>query len=393
MYSAVSWPAVGAGWCAALSGAPTEARAALEQRLASRLGALDVLLTDSGTSALRLALGERGATRPVAVPAYSCYDIVTAVDGAELPVVFYDVDPSTLGPEEGSLREAIETEPSAVVVCHLFGHLVDVPAVEAVCGEALLVEDAAQGVGGRLRGRALGSFGSVSVLSFGRGKGMTGGSGGALLAHDERGREVVASARRTLGDAQGGARSMVALAAQLVLGRPSVYGLPASLPFLHLGETRYHPPRPPTAMADAAVAVLGRTIDLTDREIAVRGRHARRLEAALAGSCRASGMRPVDQGEPGYLRLPALLTSSDRSSPAEWERLGVARGYPRPLPELPTVQDRTLRPRPMPGAESLADRLVTLPTHSLLREQDLAALEEWLAAGANAHAPVEAADG
>ena len=45
-----------------------------------------------------------------------------------------------------------------------------------------VVEDAAQGLGATWRGRPLGSFGDVSVLSFGRGKGWTGGVGGALLA-------------------------------------------------------------------------------------------------------------------------------------------------------------------------------------------------------------------
>ena len=54
-------------------------------------------------------------------------------------------------------------------------------ALAAMGGDADAAEDAAQEAGATLHGRRLGSFGDLSVLSFGRGKGVTGGGGGALL--------------------------------------------------------------------------------------------------------------------------------------------------------------------------------------------------------------------
>ena len=75
-------------------------------------------------SALRLAIeiASEGAEDPVvALPAYSCYDVATAAIGAGVKVVLYDIDPSTLGPDWESLEKAMQVEPVALVVAHLFG--------------------------------------------------------------------------------------------------------------------------------------------------------------------------------------------------------------------------------------------------------------------------------
>ena len=65
----------------------------------------ELLLTDSGTSALALALQRAARERPgpAALPAFCCYDIATAADVAGVPFVLYDVDPETLGPDPASL--------------------------------------------------------------------------------------------------------------------------------------------------------------------------------------------------------------------------------------------------------------------------------------------------
>ena len=68
----------------------------------------------------------------------------------------------------------------AVVVAYLYGIPFDTAPVRAAAGAvgAWLIEDAAQGAGASFRGRALGAFGDLSMLSFGRGKGVTAGRGG-----------------------------------------------------------------------------------------------------------------------------------------------------------------------------------------------------------------------
>jgi dTDP-4-amino-4,6-dideoxygalactose transaminase len=309
--------------------------------------------------------------------------MATAAEGAGATVVLYDVDASTLGPDLESLSSLRALHPAAVVVGHLFGHVVDVIGVSGVTGDAMLIEDAAQGAGGRLRGKPLGSFGSLSVLSFGRGKGMTGGGGGALLAHDDRGAAALGWARAHHPVAAGskGLRGVGALAAQMVLGRPSLYALPAALPFLHLGETRYHPPRPPRPLAPASMAVLNRVLPHVDDRATTWARNATRLLGALRRSPRLRPPVPVEAGDPGFLRLPAVLTAGGPWEAAQGraQRLGVTRGYPTTLAALPSLGPRLMGAVPLlPGATRLAESLVTLPTHGLLAEGDLAALERWI---------------
>jgi hypothetical protein len=161
-------------------------------------------------------------------------------------------------------------------------------------------------------------------------------------------------------------------AAQWMLGRPSLYALPSAIPGLALGETVYHPPRPPRALPRAAATLLRRTRAAAEREADARRRNARALLAALDGVPGIRPIRPADGADPGFLRLALLL---DAPLPPDAARLGIARGYPLPLAALPALKPRLTGPeRRFPGAETLASHLVTLPTHSLLTPADLGAI-------------------
>ncbi|MGE3595704.1 MAG: DegT/DnrJ/EryC1/StrS family aminotransferase [Dehalococcoidia bacterium] len=381
----MTFGAVTAGLRASVLGDPgSEVQRRVTEKLAARYGARDVLLTDSGTTALRLAIlaAMGGSKGPVALPGYGCYDLATAAIGAGAHVALYDLDPWTLGPDLSSLGATMAaTRPKAVVVAHLFGCAVDVDAVQAVSSGAVVIEDAAQGAGGRLGGRPLGGIGSLSVLSFGRGKGMTGGGGGALLARDDRGLVLIGRARREVGAASTrGVGNMIAMAGQLVLGRPSLYGIPASLPFLHLGETVYQEPRVPGRAPTASMAMLERLMDPSDLEAGTRERNATRLARSVTRSRLVEPIRVLPGSEPGYLRLPVLLRKTEETArAAAWRRHGVTFMYPQTLKSLPALGPHLIdRGAALPGSSTLVERLLTLPTHGLLSEGDLRTLEAWL---------------
>jgi dTDP-4-amino-4,6-dideoxygalactose transaminase len=358
----------------------------VHEAIALRYGARGVLLTDSGTSALALALraAERLRSTPVALPAYGCYDLATAADAARLPVVLYDLDPLTLGPNFASLERALQHGARAIVVAHFYGVPVDLDRVRRLAGEyhALVIEDAAQGAGVSYAGRRAGALGSLGVLSFGRGKGITGGGGGALLAGDESGARALATVSHEVGRPGGSLRTCVVTAAQWLLARPSLYELPASLPFLGLGETSYRPPHPAAAPPAFVLGVLERTLPLADEEAERRRRNAERLLAVLgAGSGRLAAVRGAAGATPGYLRLPVLARGGERAAALgdDAARLGIMPAYPCALPDLPGFGDRVRgTSEDFDGARLLASQLVTLPTHGRLDARDLAALEEWL---------------
>lgn len=383
-YSPLTLSAVWAGMSAALSNTE-ELRDHLSATLCDRYHARSALLVDSGTNALRLALAGVRARRDgiIALPAYCCYDLATAVEGADATVVLYDVDPATLGPDPASLERALARRPTAVVAAHLFGYAVDVGRLSRLCGEAgaILIEDAAQGAGGELDGRPLGAFGSLSVLSFGRGKGMTGGGGGALLARDDIGEEILASAKRGLARSPAGVFTAVSLSAQWALGRPALFGLPASIPQLRLGETVYRSPTLPSGMNAGALGALAVALSVAPRSADLRRATAERLLRSARASTRVRSVMPIPDARPGYLRLPLRIATDPVGAViAQLEMHGVARAYPKALVDLESLRSRVVNgDDAFPGARALAGSLVTFPTHELVEPRDIAALDCWLA--------------
>ena len=372
VYSPVTVGSVAAAFIASATGGE-RARSRVLELVRAEHGPRDLLLLDSGTSALTLALRaacreaeEAGRAPLVALPAYGCFDLATAAVGANARVVLYDLDPATLGPDWPSLKRALAYRPAAVVVAHLYGVPVDVARVVGVAAavDAVVIDDAAQGVGASIAGRPLGSLGSRGILSFGRGKGRTGGGGGALLANDERGADLLARVRGEVAAPELGLRAAVVLKTQWLLGRPSLYWIPASLPFLGLGETPYRAPHPASSMAAASLGALAAAWDESTREI-VRRREAaaawRRSTMVQGWSIPESDATAAVRGE---LRLAVVLPPDQHSSNVV-ERLGggVMPGYPVTLAQLPALADRLQHPEPMPGADALTQRLVTLPCH------------------------------
>jgi len=356
-------------------------RPRVERLLRALYPAREAVLLGSGTHALdlaiRVAVRVVGEPCVVALPAYSCYDVATAAVGADVHIALYDVDPWTLAPDLESVTATLAEGARVVVVAPLFGIPVDWDAIDhclAAFG-ALAIEDAAQGQGALWRGSPLGSHGALSVLSFGRGKGWTGGRGGALLMRRFPLDGHLATAR-----SPGLSHELAALGsatAQSLLGRPALYRLPAAIPFLHLGETRYRAPSAPRGMTRAAAALLERTLPLATREAAVRKANAEALLARIPPDSRARAVAPPRAGTPGFLRLPLRVPNglAGLPDPRLARRLGVTPGYPTTLAALIPVRERLTRASGRwPGAEELVRQLVTLPTHSLVSAAERDAL-------------------
>ncbi len=383
VHSPIAWSAV-----AAALAIGHDVRGEVAESLRRRFAAVDVLLTNSGTSALTLALraGRAQAAAPVALPAWGCYDLATAAVGADVGVVLYDLDPETLNPDRQSLAAALRAGARTVVLADLYGMPVDPQILSDVWNASheplVVIDDAAQAAGATLAGRPVGTAGSLTVLSFGRGKGITGGGGGALLAIDERGAELLRAVRARLQPPAPGARQTLALAAQWVLGRPATFGAVAALPFLHVGETIYREPSPLRGLPGSAARALRVSWRQVDADAGLRRRHAARLLDLLRASRAFRAIHPVPGAEPGYLRLPVLCepAARERAGQRAARRLGIQPGYPKPLGSLDALRNRGgYGGGPFPGAEMLSERLCTFPTHRLVGERDFARLESWIA--------------
>ncbi|MGH7658058.1 MAG: DegT/DnrJ/EryC1/StrS family aminotransferase, partial [Gemmatimonadales bacterium] len=303
-------------------------------------------------------------------------------DMAGATVRLYDLDPGTLGPEPESLARALELGVDCVVIVHAFGLAVDHRKIgELIAGhDVTVIEDAAQAAGGSYNGHVLGSLDTLAVLSFGRGKGITAGGGGALLGHGARGASLLARVAPLVKYGIRGMAGWVKTTAQWALARPAIYAVPSALPFLHLGATLYNPPHPVRQLSNAAAGILLRTMGTIDREARIRRRNAAAISSAVT-SGRFAPIPPEPGAEPGYLRLPVLAPISARHEIDDSvARMGVMPGYPVPLHRLGGF-DRVASPGEYPGAEKLADRLLTVPVHGKMSVADLDKLSRWLSDG------------
>lgn len=336
-------------------------------------GAKHVFLVSSGKAALTLillALKRLSDRREVLLPAYTCFSVPAAVERAGLSVTLADVDPETFDFDYGSLGKSIGPETLCVVSTHLFGIPSDIERVQRLCVQTgiFLIEDAAQAMGGRYKGRMVGSLGDVGFFSLGRGKNITGGSGGIILTNSER----IAAALAVEYDGLGtlGITTALGELARIVLMsifiRPTLYWLPAALPFLGLGETRFERDFPLRRMSGTSAGTLRHW---RDRLI-----QANRIRAVAAAYFRARlGLEGLEGACIPYLRVPVLMGSRearDRACALSLRRgLGIGRMYPSPINEIEEIKDR-FTGQTFPSAKLIADTLLTLPTHHLVAKND-----------------------
>ncbi|WP_337749817.1 DegT/DnrJ/EryC1/StrS family aminotransferase [Microbacterium sp. B19(2022)] len=182
--------AMRSGWIAPL-GPDVDA---FERELAERVGVAHAVALSSGTAALHLALLTLGVNPGDVVLTSSMTFAATAnaivYTGAE--PYFIDADPATGNIDAALLREALVElrdageHVSAIVPVDLLGKAIDYTAVLAIADEfgVPVVADAAESLGATHAGRAAGSFGRASIVSFNGNKIMTTSGGGMLLTDD-----------------------------------------------------------------------------------------------------------------------------------------------------------------------------------------------------------------
>lgn len=373
------WSPLTLGAVAAGISPGADALTELERRIREEYGSPGVLLTGSGTIALALAYlasAAQGVRPRIALPAWACPDLMTAADAVDAEVVLYDLDPGTLAPDLDSLRSVLRSQPTAVVVAHWFGLPVDVrPIAELIWSAgAQLIDDAAQGVGASVRSRPVGTGGDYGILSFGRGKGRTGGGGGALLVNTSEAAGRLNHITSLLVPARGGAKSLLPLLGQWAFGRPSLYGLPIRVPALRLGQTVYLPAPELQRMDPSAARVLARVWDLSTEEVGIRGANAERWRGLLHQVRDVAIYEAPPDSAAGWLRYPIMvangLVSSFRNS--RMSQHGVSAGYPSLLCDLPLRAGRRLiSTDTFSGALLLSQNLFALPVHRRVRGGDV----------------------
>jgi dTDP-4-amino-4,6-dideoxygalactose transaminase len=172
-----------------LSGAAAPECVAFEREMAAFVSAKHALLTNSGTSALHLALVAAGvrAGDHVLVPAYSFVATALAVIHAGAIPIFVDVDETTGLLHADDAARALTPRTRAIMPVHVHGCSFDVGCFAALCeGHGIaLVEDAAQAHGAMWRGRSVGALGRAGGFSLQSSKNLGAGEGGVFVTNDD----------------------------------------------------------------------------------------------------------------------------------------------------------------------------------------------------------------
>ena len=344
----------------------------LREQLAQRLGSARIDLHVSGRAALHAALlaAARSTGRcEVLVPAYTCFSVPAACVAAGLRVRLLDLDEQGRAPAE-QLTDRDWRAAAACVADNLFGlaDAVQPLAARARTAGAWLVDDAAQAFGARSVEGMAGARGDVGVLSFGRGKPLSGLGGGALAW---RSRPQGEAPEDPGAAALGAALRWVAYS---LASRRPWFGLLASIPALGIGETPYDPGFARGGLGGAALLLTLAALARFDADCAARRARARSLAARL--SERGSAFEPLleSAGMLGVYPRLALLAPDERRRDAAFERLratGATRMYPTSLNAIPRLKEHLVGETRCPGAERFCARLITLPTHAGVGEAQL----------------------
>lgn len=156
--------------------------------LEAHTSASKALLTHSCTAALEMAaiLLDLEPGDEVIMPSYTFVSTANAFVLRGAVPVFIDIRADTLNLDERLIEAAITPRTKAICVVHYAGVACE---MDAICDIARrhglkVVEDAAQGIYSRYKGRPLGAIGELGAMSFHETKNIISGEGGALLVRD-----------------------------------------------------------------------------------------------------------------------------------------------------------------------------------------------------------------
>jgi dTDP-4-amino-4,6-dideoxygalactose transaminase len=333
---------------------------AFEEELAAALDAPQVILVNSCTSALFLALLTHGvkAGDEVICPSLTWCSTANVALYLGAKAVFCDVDPDTMCLTPETVRAALTPRTKAVMLVHYGGLAVDPEPIRAVLPpEVAIIEDAAHALGSLYPdGRRVGASGNIACFSFYANKNLATGEGGALAVADPRLAERFRALR--------------------------LHGLPTD------AWKRYSQPK---HVFDYQISELGYKMNYTDLQACI-GRiqlrrqtefHATRLKIAAYYHDRLSGLQPAIRFQsevlsPGHsrhlfvIRLPIQelsLTRNELLMELRKRQIGASIHY-SPLHFMPFYYQAGEEPPKLPHTEQLYEEILTLPISASLEFQE-----------------------
>jgi perosamine synthetase len=344
-------------------------------------------LASSGRTVLYTLLkgmaSERTQRRQIIIPAYTCPVVVKVILDLGLEPVYVDIIPETTRYNKEQLSSSLSDKTLAVFLVHPFGIPLPLSDVfdQARDVGAAVIEDAAQAMGAHWAGDPVGLGGDFGIFSLGPGKPLSTGGGGIVITGHKRNQAALARWWADLPSASGlhSAEAWLRQVAFRLAFHPRSWWAATRIGLQRMGNDAaswgYAIHDLSSAQAEIGRELLPRLDEINDRRREV----ALRLAAAVQKTQAVQNLAVEKEANPIYLRLPLLAESEalrEGLFAQMWSTgIGVGRLYEKTLPEIFNHEDQAN----FPGAHSFAHRLMTLPTHYHVTENDIAIMEEVLA--------------
>jgi dTDP-4-amino-4,6-dideoxygalactose transaminase len=163
--------------------------AKLEKEIADLCGVDYAIGVGNGSDALFLALlacgvgpGDEVITTP-----FTFFATAGSIAHTGAKPVFCDIDPGTFNIDPSKIEDVITERTKAILPVHLYGQAADMDPINSIAKKHNLyvIEDAAQAIGAKYKGRPVGSLGDVACFSFFPTKNLGAfGDGGMLTTND-----------------------------------------------------------------------------------------------------------------------------------------------------------------------------------------------------------------
>jgi perosamine synthetase len=156
-----------------------------EDKVCSYLGAPRFLATNTGTTAIHLALRALGIGKgdEVIVPSFTFVASVQAITASGAKPVFCDINSDTLNISIESVKSVLSAKTKAILPVHYRGEACDMNKLLDLANkhDLYIIEDAAHAFGSKYKDKMIGSFGHVTCFSFDPIKNITCGEGGGIV--------------------------------------------------------------------------------------------------------------------------------------------------------------------------------------------------------------------
>lgn len=182
-----------------------------EKEFAEYIGVKHAISVGNGTDALVIALKSLriGAGDEVITTPFTFFATAETISAVGAVPVFVDVEKDTFNIDPSKIEEKITEKTKAIVPVHIFGQSAKMDEINAIAEKHNLkvIEDACQAIGGKYKGRNIGTLGDVACFSFFPTKNLGCAGDGGIIVTDNDDVATIARALRTHGSGENGQKA------------------------------------------------------------------------------------------------------------------------------------------------------------------------------------------